>query len=100
MKNSKHGGRRSGSGRPPLPKGYKRSVVAPVKLNEQERLSLDLARSGLSIADFVVLCSCSEIRAMVKAAGWYSIPEFLEAVKNGKIKLPTRPDVLPGGEML
>lgn len=78
-------------------RGY---TTARARLNEDERLSLDLARADLSIADFVVLCSCAEIMAMVKAAGWYSVPEFLEAVKNGKIKLPTRPAVLPGGEML
>lgn len=35
-----------------------------------------------------------------KAAGWKSFSEFSTAVKNGQIKLPTRPEVLPGGDML
>lgn len=70
------------------------------RVNPAERLDIDLSRGTLSIADFVVLCSFGEFRAAVVNAGWSSIPEFIEALASGSVKMPTKPPQKPSGEML
>ena len=100
MQKNKHGGRRSNqTGRPKVAPEKKRKIQVPLKVNEGERLAIDFARSDLSIADFVVLCSSGKFRDAVLSDGWDSIPEFIAALASGAVKMPTRPPEMPSGEM-
>lgn len=104
MPKSKHGGRRVGSGRPPLPpeRRMRRRQIGMLPADWAHVKALAAALGPGVSEDEIIRRKVRgeenpEFAKRVKSAGWASVAEFIEAVSSGKIKLPTRPEVLPGG---